>query len=466
MNIFYRKKIFLFTAYSIFLFGYVFCAHAQEFTSPHFEVSDPVMTGGGGGYANSTDYQIQSSIGQMIIGTSTSVDFGTQSGFEYFPFVSSPVVIATGGTTQVSLSWTSASAGLGWNVGGYRVGMSTNSGGPYAFTSVGNVTGAIIPALTNNTTYYFVVQALDVFGNVIVTSGEVSATTNTGTPTTCTDHAATNYGGSLPCVYPPSGGGGGGGGGGGPVVVTTPTGVNFSGRAYPLSKVNILEDGQLVVTTIADPDANFSVTLSGLATGNYTFSVYGEDDQGRRSSNFTFPIYITQGVVTNIGGIFLAPTIATDKSEVKRGDNLVIFGQSVPSAMVTIAIHSNQEIFSTTTADKNGAYLYNLDTTPLEIDTHSAQSKAALNGNISVFSNSVSFRVGTENVIASSTRGVCGRGDLNCDGKVDLVDFSIAAYWYKKPLNATMKQIEKDRLNGDGVINLVDFSIMAYYWTG
>ena len=85
-----------------------------------------------------------------------------------------------------------------------------------------------------------------------------------------------------------------------------------------------------MVTTIADPEANFNVSISNLATGNYTFSVYGEDSEGRRSSVFTFPIYITSGVVTNIGGIFLAPTIAVDKSEVKRGDNISIFGQSIP----------------------------------------------------------------------------------------------------------------------------------------
>jgi hypothetical protein len=60
----------------------------------------------------------------------------------------------------------------------------------------------------------------------------------------------------------------------------------------------------------------------------------------------------------------------------------------------------------------------------------------------------------------------CGKADLNCDGRVNLVDFSIAAYWYKRPLNDAFKAIEKDRLNGDGKIDLIDFSIMAYYWTG
>src|SRR5208283_177738 len=118
-------------------------------------------------------------------------------------------------------------------------------------------------------------------------------------PLICTDHNATNYGGPLPCTYAQSGGsGGGGGGGGGSPTSGVTTAVNFSGRAYPLSTVGILEDGQLAVTTIADPDANFSVSIGNLAAGNYTFSVFGEDSSGRRSSAFTFPIFITSGVTT------------------------------------------------------------------------------------------------------------------------------------------------------------------------
>ena len=33
-------------------------------------------------------------------------------------------------------------------------------------------------------------------------------------------------------------------------------------------------------------------------------------------------------------------------------------------------------------------------------------------------------------------------------------------------LNIHIDGIEKEYLNGDGVIDLIDFSIMAYYWTG
>ena len=50
--------------------------------------------------------------------------------------------------------------------------------------------------------------------------------------------------------------------------------------------------------------------------------------------------------------------------------------------------------------------------------------------------------------------------DINCNGKINLVDFSIMYYWYeKKPVPLRVD------LNGDGIVNIFDFSIMAYYWS-
>lgn len=264
------------------------------------------------------------------------------------------------------------------------------------------------------------------------------------------------------CGSCPSGGGGGGGGYYPPLIETK---IIFSGRAYPLSKVTVLKDGQIAVTTIAGPDAQFEISLSGLSTGNYTFSLYGEDNQKRRSSLFTFPVYITSGATTKISGIFISPTIDVDKQEVKRGDNIAIFGQSVPLADITVSVNSNEEFFGKIKSDSIGAYLYNFDTSPVEMGQHFTKSKAALNGAISSFGTAIGFAVGTKNV-AAIPAGTWLKGDLNNDGRVNLIDFSIGAYWYKRPLSEAFKPIEKERLNGDGKIDLIDFSIMAYYWTG
>jgi hypothetical protein len=253
-----------------------------------------------------------------------------------------------------------------------------------------------------------------------------------------------------------TGGSGGNSGGSGGVF----TGVRFLGRAYPLSTVVVLKDGQRVVSTIAGPDAHFEVEINGLSPSSYTFSVLSEDSIGRRSTLFTFPIMITQGVVATISGIFLAPTIDTDKVEVKKGDTVTIFGQTAPNSDVTINVNSLVPHFFEVPSDSGGAYLFNLNTSILEYGDHSAKSKAMYTNEISPFGKFAFFKVG-DKTIEKNTEPVYVGADLNQDGNVNIVDFSILAYWYKK----TTPPAYID-LNSDGVVTVVDFSIMAYYWTG
>jgi len=261
-------------------------------------------------------------------------------------------------------------------------------------------------------------------------------------------------------------GGGGGGGGGGWIPPPAIAQVIFTGKAYPKSAVTLLKDAQIVTTTVAGTDANFQISLSGLSGGNYIFDVYSEDKKGQRSSLLTFPISVTSGATTSVSGIFIAPTIAVDKSEVKRGENIAILGQSAPNGEITIVVSSDEEFFGKIKADKDGVYLYNFDTTPLAMEQHFTKSKAALDENISSFSKTISFIVGTKTVFAGPSTKCPGKADLNNDCRVNLVDFSVAAYWYKRPLSEAFKIIEKEKLNSDAKIDLVDFSIMAFYWTG
>jgi len=304
-------------------------------------------------------------------------------------------------------------------------------------------------------------------GDGIIQSGEECDTSNLNGQT-CTGLGF--YGGTLLCYSnctfntssclttpppppPPSGGGG--------VPYFAPTTVIFLGKAYPKSVVTLLKDAQVVAQTVAGPDANFSITLTGLTGGNYIFAIYAEDKDGIRSSLLTFPVSVTYGATTNVSGIFIAPTIAVDKSEVKKGENIAIFGQSHPESEITIQVSSDEEFFVKTNSDKNGFYLYNFGTEVLDYGNHLTKSKAAKNGEISPFSKAVGFVVGTKNVFAKLPAKCPQKADLNNDCKVNLVDFSIAAYWYKRP--SPPKNID---LNGDGKIDLIDFSIMAYYWTG
>ncbi len=384
----------------------------------------------------------------MAVGTSTTNSlYQLFGGFLYFPFVSTPSVSATAGTQQVALAWTSADASTGWAVGGYTVGQSTASGGSYSYTSVGNVLASTRTNLTAGTTYYFVILVEDALGNYIATSTEVSAV-----PT-----APSSGGGDED----DGGSSGGGGGGGGRSSGTTGTGsVTFSGMAYPGSAVTLLKDAQIAVTSVAGGDSRFQMGVGNLSGGSYIFSVHSEDSMGRRSYSSIFPITLTDGGSASITGIFLAPTIAIDKSQVKKGDNIAIFGQTAPESEVIIQVNSDEPHFVKTPTDADGIYLYNFDTAPLEYGGHSTKSKGAKDGEISPYSPSIVFAVGNANILAENER-VMLKGDLNNDGRVNLVDFSIVAYWYKK--SAPPARVD---INNDGKVDLIDFSIMAYYWTG
>lgn len=282
---------------------------------------------------------------------------------------------------------------------------------------------------------------------------------------TCRPSCEFNTTSCTSAVTPPIGGGGGGGGGGGAPAYQPPqTTATFTGMAYPQSIVTLLKDGQIVASVKAGADAKFSISIVGLSSGNYLFGLYSEDYQSNRSNLLTFPVTVTTGVIIRASGIYISPTIAVDKSEVSKGETLAILGQTTPVSDVVISVHSTEELFFKTKTNSMGAYLYNLDTSFLELGEHLTKSKAMAGNEISPYSRAVDFTVIKEGAISTKnklTPKACGRGDFNCDVRVNLVDFSVAAYWYKRP-----KPPVKIDLNKDGKVDLVDFSILAYNWTG
>ena len=112
-----------------------------------------------------------------------------------------------------------------------------------------------------------------------------------------------------------------------------------------------------------------------------------------------------------------------------------------------------------------GQYRNEFNSGVLEKGDHSARSRVAKGEEISPLSPPVGFQVSDFNryVVQSACKdGVPSiRGDLNCDGRVNLTDFSISAFWYQKPNFPS--HID---LNNDGRIDIIDFSILAFYWTG
>jgi hypothetical protein len=114
--------------------------------------------------------------------------------------------------------------------------------------------------------------------------------------------------------------------------------------------------------------------------------------------------------------------------------------------------------------------LYSLNSSLLELGDHKTRSQTYLGeGVTSPYGRFTYFAVGDTNQPRVEIENKRCRlpGDFNGDDAISLVDFSIAAFWYKKPITESrILRIENQCLNGDSVLNLTDLSIMAYHWTG
>ena len=294
------------------------------------------------------------------------------------------------------------------------------------------------------TAVFFLIVLASPFEQGVVSAATISATT------TLTITANVVY----PEDDPPPGGGGG------PIIIP-PTEVVFSGFGYPFSPITILKDSQYLSELNAVAESNFSTVVDGLSGGTYSFSLYAQDDYGTLSSAVTYSVNVISRARTTISGIVIPPTVTTDLLEVKRGESIVFYGQAKGDSDIVIEINGT----SSTTIDTvtNGLYEYSLNTTNFDLGEHFLRVKMIGIGIESPYSDRYTFVVGEETIVEEDPFLI---GDVNYDGIVNIVDFSLAAYWYDRTLNSAFITVERERLNGDGVVDLTDFSLMAYYWTG
>lgn len=233
------------------------------------------------------------------------------------------------------------------------------------------------------------------------------------------------------------------------------TNVVFSGKAYPLSKVFVLKDGQLVATAVANQEGVFTATISGLSTGQFMFSLYAQDQNTTRSKLFSFQKSISSGVTTKFGSIFLSPTIRSDKAQVKKGDAITFSGYAIPNSKVDVSLSSG--IVQSTQAGEDGAYSIVVATENVSQGSYVAKVRSSIEG-LESEGGEIDFTVGIENIESGKE---VSKADLNKDGRINLVDFSIQAFWYKRA-----NPPESVDLNGDKKVDLLDFSIMVFHWTG
>jgi len=240
-----------------------------------------------------------------------------------------------------------------------------------------------------------------------------------------------------------------------PGAPAVPTKVIFKGKAYPDAFLTILKNGVVAATFLAESSGLFEKELTGLRGGTYTFGIFAEDTEKRRSVTLSFTVSILEGMTTTISGIFISPTIEISPTQVERGDKVNIFGQVFPKSQINVFIAS-EETVKETFADEKGKWRYKLDTGPLEEREHKARSRALFgDGEMSPFSQTLSFLVLRKGALT------CKGTDLNFDEKVNIIDFSILLYFWGQ----TSPENPCADINFDGIVNITDFSITMYWWT-
>jgi len=382
---------------------------------------------------------------------------------------------------------------------------STASGTPYLsmgneFTSSYRTVHPITIAVATSTTYTFYVRCIDDEDNENTDDYVISFTVPAfpdGVPGDDGDNegegsgTGDGSGDSDPGTGDPSGGdsssggssGGGGGGGGGGGTGASSGGddggggfegvgkpyqsgdgrVIINGYAFPRSTVYILVDGEVADTVTASSQGDFSITLDEIARGAYTFGVYAIDRQSVRSSTFSTTFTVTGGRGSTLSNINVMPSIKITPNPVTPGQTLTVSGYAIPNAVVTLENQQDKSSISlktfTTTSDANGAWSTTIDTTGFRNGTYKVRAKAKQESGDLVetnFSGYTFYGVGQAADVPRSS-------DLNRDGKVNLIDFSILLFHWNT--NGGNSNPPAD-INGDGKVSLTDFSIMIFNWTG
>jgi len=269
---------------------------------------------------------------------------------------------------------------------------------------------------------------------------------------------------SATCKIEPAGSGGGGsaggggGGGGGSQRELGETQIRVTGTAYPSRTINILLDSQLVGNVQTTNTGRFEFTTKA-SPGTASLSFWSLDNTNTRSITLNTTFDVTQGAVTNITGIILPPTIKVSNQNVNPGDVVNVSGQSVPSATVELHIN-NSELVETTTSNTDGTWSIPLNTSRLRVAEHTLRARS-ITGNPplqlqSSFSTALQLFVGVDGKPTTSS-------DLNRDGKVNLIDFSILIFWWGTDGGNSNPPAD---INGNGRVGIEDFSILLFNWTG
>lgn len=234
--------------------------------------------------------------------------------------------------------------------------------------------------------------------------------------------------------------------------------LSISGYTAPGTFVTFTQNGSVIGTDAAGPTGFYSQVFTGLQPTTHSIRIYGVDQAGRATTPVFMEIYTPIYTQTDVTDVILPPTIELSATQVAQGNNLTVFGTTVPDADFTLFTESPLRTYSDT-ADSTGNWTYTItdtaDYSPGDYRTYAIAQSGALQ---SLASTGLAFSITVSGTI-TPTPAACNisRGDLSCDSSVNLTDFSILMFYWGTSQPA-------GDINSDGNVNLSDFSIMMFYW--
>jgi cysteine-rich repeat protein len=268
---------------------------------------------------------------------------------------------------------------------------------------------------------------------------------------------------SAICKVEPAGSGGGGSsgggssGGGGRNDNLGDTLISVTGLSYPGRTINILLDTENVGSVRAGSDGRFEFSTDA-DPGTASLGFWATDGSGTRSITFNTTFDVTQGAVTNISGIILPPTIKVPNPNVNPGDVVTVSGQAIPNAQIELVLNNREQVL-TTTSGSDGNWTIQLNTGTLRVAEYTLKARSITGTTLkteSGYSTALQLFVGVEGRVTRPS-------DLNRDGKVNLIDFSILIFWWGTDGGNSNPPAD---INGNGRVSIEDFSILLFNWTG
>jgi hypothetical protein len=237
--------------------------------------------------------------------------------------------------------------------------------------------------------------------------------------------------------------------------------LTISGFTVPNAFVTVTENNSVVGTTVASGTGTFTVNILSASPGAHTYLVFATDAQNRTTNQTAVNVFLIANLLTTVSQLLLSSTMAIDKAEINPGETITFLGAAKPNSQINIFVEGPLRTYQATT-DSAGAWSYTLtsaDTqayTPGQYQVYTIVQDSF--GNQSITSNTLTFIVKSNDTSNPPPACDISRGDLNCNGVTNLVDFSILLFHW-----GTNRRVAD--INADGAVNLTDFSIMMFYFT-